>query len=312
MKIDAVLCTYDRAGLLAHAIESALTAAASSSSDVHVIVVDNNSTDNTRQVAERYVSSSGGKLTYLFEREQGKHHALNRGIAHSTAEIVAFFDDDETLDSNWFNVIADCFADSAVDYVGGPYHPNWSMAPPAWLPKKYNGAIGIIQNGPERRRYDSDGFNAMPVGGNLAIRRTTLDRCGPYSSNYMYSEDRYMHEQLISIGAVGYYIPELSIHHHIPKHRLQKSYYRTWAATEGRNRGRMDKERRQNKTVLLGAPPWMWRELVDSSLTWLTARLGRGGDTSEAFTAELNVRQFVNFYAARNLPFIKERYRKRI
>lgn len=312
MIIDAILPTYDRANLLPLAIESALVAAASSCSNIRIIVVDNNSSDNTREVVEHYAAKSDGKVIYLFEREQGRHHALNLGIAYSTAEIIAFFDDDEILDRNWFNVIEENLSDCTVDYIGGPYNPIWISEPPSWLPKTYNGVLGIVQNGPERRRYGSEGFRAMPVGGNLAVRRTVLDRCGPYSGEYMYSEDRYMYEQLISISAVGYYVPKLGILHHIPEHRLQKSYFRNWVTTEGRNRGKMDRERRQSKVILFGAPPWMWRWLFDSLAIWC-AGLAKGKiHSAESFTAELDIRQFINFFIARNLPFVKEKYWKRI
>src|SRR5262245_23339490 len=106
MKIDAILPTYNRADLLSQALDSALDAAVSHGHEVQVTIVDNNSTDQTKTVAERYIARDCTRFRYLFEPKQGRHHALNRGIAHSTADIIAFFDDDERLVPTWFNTIA--------------------------------------------------------------------------------------------------------------------------------------------------------------------------------------------------------------
>jgi glycosyltransferase involved in cell wall biosynthesis len=90
MKIDAILPTYNRADLLPRALDSALDAALPDGHDVRVVIVDNNSTDRTRMVAEQYVSRHGGRFKYLFESKQGRHHALNCGISQSAADIIAF------------------------------------------------------------------------------------------------------------------------------------------------------------------------------------------------------------------------------
>ena len=188
MRIDAILPTFNRANLVVKALESALAAAVPSGCEIRFFVVDNNSRDETREMIASYSQSHENKITYLFEPQQGRHHALNNGIAHSTADVIAFFDDDERLPANWFEVIAEAFQNEAVDYIAGPVKPDWNAPAPSWLPQDgYGGVLGIIDNGTERRRYGASGFMGMPTGGNFAIRKSVLDRCGPYSPEFMYS-----------------------------------------------------------------------------------------------------------------------------
>ena len=110
MKIDAILPTYNRADLLSRALDSALNAEVPEGHEVQVIIVDNNSSDRTRSVAEQYDSRHGTRFRYLFEPKQGRHHALDCGIRHSLANVIAFFDDDERLVPNWFKTVAENFS----------------------------------------------------------------------------------------------------------------------------------------------------------------------------------------------------------
>lgn len=309
LRIDAILPTFNRADLVVNALESALSAEVPVDCEVQFFVVDNNSSDKTREVVARYSEAHENRITYLFEPQQGRHHALNTGIAHSTADIVAFFDDDERLPPDWFMLIAEAFQDEAVDYIAGPVRPDWSAPAPSWLPGDgYGGVLGIIDNGTERRRYGASGFMGMPTGGNFAIRRRVLDRCGPYSPEFMYSEDRYMYEQLVKINATGFYLPELSIYHLIPSKRLRKSYFRRWAYTEGRNRGKLERQARRTLGSMLGAPLWKWRQVAGAVVTILAGLLRGSRDYPGRFKAELDVIQFLGFYSGRNLRFVKDRY----
>ena len=179
MKIDVILPTYNRADLLTRALDSALDATTPAGHTIQIIVVDNNSTDRTKALVADYMSKCGPRLQYLFEPKQGRHHALNCGIAQSSADVIAFFDDDERLVPSWFETIAENFARPDIDFIGGRVLPEWSAPPPAWLPKRgYGGVLGIIDHGNRRRRYRTPDFPEMLTGGNTAMRRSALTACG--------------------------------------------------------------------------------------------------------------------------------------
>ena len=100
--------------------------------EYEVIVVDNNSTDDTRRssTACRPVPA----LRTVVERKQGVSHARNAGIAAARAPIVAFFDDDVRVAPNWIETIIRVFADDpGTEVIGGKVLPDWAAPPPCWL-----------------------------------------------------------------------------------------------------------------------------------------------------------------------------------
>ena len=288
MAIDTILCTYNRSDRLGPAIDSFVAATVPAGVTARLLVVDNNSRDDTAAVLARYAAAHPGRILALSEPRQGKCHGLNTAVGHATAEVIAFYDDDERLAPDWLCVLARNFADPIVDYVGGEMRPDWQQPPPAWFPPGYKGVIGIVQNGPERREYRSPGFTGMPVGGNYAIRRSVLDRCGPFSDRLMYAEDRYMYIQLQRVGARGWYDPDLLVMHDVPVWRLTKRYYRHWAFTEGRNNARamMDEQGRH----IIAPPRWMLARAAQHAVG-----LVRGERAGDRFQAQLQAIELAGF-----------------
>ncbi len=93
--ISAVICTYNRAPLLRQAL-GALCAQTIGLDHFEVIVVDDGSTDDTREVAERF--SGVLHLRYAYQANSGLASGKNHGLFLSRAPIVAFLDDDDVLD----------------------------------------------------------------------------------------------------------------------------------------------------------------------------------------------------------------------
>ncbi|TCT06580.1 glycosyltransferase [Aquabacter spiritensis] len=308
MKLDVILATYNRADILRGALESFAVAARPFGARVRLVVVDNNSTDHTAAVVAEFRSRWPGACLALFEPKQGKHHALNCAMARIKADLVGQFDDDERLAPDWVEVIFANMADPATDFIGGPVVPEWDVTPPDWLPRAgYGGVLGLVDNGPVRRRYGEPGFPAMLTGANFAMRRVVLAACGPYRDGDLYAEDRYMWNQLMRLGAQGWWVPELAVRAKVPAKRLTKAYYRRWAFQEGRTLG---KETRQAGGTLLGAPRWLWGEALRNAATSF-AGLVRPMEPSRRFLAEIELRKFAGYYIARNLPFIRDTYYSR-
>lgn len=308
MKIDVVLPTYNRCDLLPRAIDSFLSALVPEGVVATLLVVDNNSRDETKAIVAEYVAQYPYRVRYFFERKQGRHHALNTGIDQSNADVVAFFDDDEVIEERWLSVIARNFSDPRVDYIGGEMRPDWQAETPDWFPLGYTGVLGIVHNGEQRRQYGSAGFKAMLTGGNNAIRRRVLEQCGPYSSEFMYAEDRYMHMQLDRIGATGFYDPELIVLHHVLQKRLSKAYYRHWAFTEGLTMGKVALREPLKGRSVLGVPLWMWRKAADSAFGLVSQHSNKR--TGRRFNSELQLIEFWGYLSARVLRW-PERYKDR-
>ena len=153
MQCDAtvLICTFDRAGFLGATLDS-LARSRVSRLRWNVIVVDNNSTDGTRDVVMSRVAGYPVPLTYLFEPRQGKSNALNTGLAATSASIVVFTDDDVQLPEGW--VEASCRAlldDRSIDYTGGPVRPIWEATVSALVRSGTRGSLGHARDSRLRR-----------------------------------------------------------------------------------------------------------------------------------------------------------------
>ncbi len=87
-KVSVIIPTYNREKFVAKAIDSILS---QTFRDYEIIVVDDGSTDNTRQILGPY----GAKITYLYQENSGVSAARNTGIQHATGEWIAFLDSDD-------------------------------------------------------------------------------------------------------------------------------------------------------------------------------------------------------------------------
>jgi glucosyl-dolichyl phosphate glucuronosyltransferase len=264
MRLDVLIATYNRAELLARAVDSLLTADRPIGLDVRVTVIDNRSTDHTRAAVESFQPRFDGSLQYLYESRAGRSHALNCGIAATDGELVGMIDDDEEVDRGWLKTIAAAFADPSTDFIGGPYVPRWGGERPAWLGTAYKAAVGWVDGGPRIQLY-GPGFEGMLMGGNAIVRRSMLERVGPYSADLGRSsdgrllscEDRDMFTRLLAAGARGYYRPDLVILHYVPPERLTKRYFRRWSFWHGVSLGVLDRRHRAPVPYLLGVPRYM-------------------------------------------------------
>ncbi len=101
IKYSVVIATYNRAADLRDTLAS--LASLRPDGPWEVIVVDNNSTDATREVVEQAARTFPVQLRYLFEREQGRSPALNTGIRAAHGDIIVTTDDDVRVPVDWLN-----------------------------------------------------------------------------------------------------------------------------------------------------------------------------------------------------------------
>src|SRR3989338_2187255 len=98
MLISIIVATYNRCNSLKKALESLANQDNDGSFEFEVLIIDNNSNDGTRKFVDTELSKWGGRLRYFFEPISGKPYALNKGIKEARGGILAFTDDDVTLD----------------------------------------------------------------------------------------------------------------------------------------------------------------------------------------------------------------------
>jgi glucosyl-dolichyl phosphate glucuronosyltransferase len=303
MRLDVILPTYNRHELLALTLESLLAAEVVPDLSVSVTVVDNNSPDATKETVKGYRSRFGGRLQYVFEKKQGRSHALNAGINATDGDLVGMIDDDEQIDRSWFRRIYEMFSTGEVDFIGGPYLPQWGGEPPAWLPRNDSAVLGIVNSGSQHAFGTSD---AQLMGGNSVISRATLQKVGLFSTDLgrkgkraLADEDTDMYRRLLAAGVKGMYVPDLIIYHYIHPDRLTKRYFRAWHFWRGVSSGFLDRRQPQPVPYLLGVPRHLVGRAIRGSFQMLRrlARLKR--DPAEMFTDELKLVDLAGFFYGR-------------
>jgi glycosyltransferase involved in cell wall biosynthesis len=239
-----LICTYNRAVLLGETLES-LARSRVSQVSWNVIVVDNNSSDDTRQVVTRHAAAYPVPLIYLFEPRQGKSHALNTGLTATDSPLVLFTDDDVQVADGW--VDASCRAllsDSSIDYSGGPVYPIWDAPCPDWIDRQRAdlwGTLAILDYGSERFVFEER--RRVPLGANMAVRRSLIDRIGGFDpqlgrrgESLLGQEQAEFFCRSRAVEARGMYEPDMAVRHHVPAARLTKEYFRRWWYWKGVSR----------------------------------------------------------------------------
>jgi|SRR5579871_4029404 len=306
--VTVLICTWNRATLLEETLGYLARMSLPPGLHWEVVVVDNNSTDDTADVVRRRMSSFPTALRYVFEQRQGKSCAMNAGIAAATAPILAFTDDDVRVGEGWLEAVVDAFrAHPDVDYAGGPVDPIWEAPCPAWFAasgKILWGTLAILDYGPERFVFEER--RRIPLGANFAIRRTLVDRIGDFDpclgrndvNTLLGQELPEFFARARAAGARGLYVPAMRVQHHVPASRLQPQYFRRWWYGKGISRARLEAvhpitelglDLRQVATVA-GIPRFLFGGALRDTIRWLKAAIRR--NRGERFAAETQLWYF--------------------
>jgi glucosyl-dolichyl phosphate glucuronosyltransferase len=305
LRLDVLVPTYNRAAQLERCVRSVLNAYRSPALDVHITVICNACDDGSPDVVRRLQSAFPGLVSMIAERRRGKSKALNAGIAATTGDLVGMIDDDEEVDRRWFEVAGDAFQDPTLEFIGGPYLPVWATRPPDWIPDDYLAVLGAVDNGSVMRPYGRD-FPGILKGGNAIIRRSTLQRVGPFAEHLgpgsfarLFScEDEDMYWRLLERGAKGHYLPQLVIYHYIAENRLTREYYREWCFWRGVSRGLMDRRHPLPVAYLAGVPRFLWGRAARALLRLVSPQ---SRSARETFGDELRMWDVAGYFYGRHI-----------
>lgn len=247
MKITVILCTYNRCQKLAQALKSVVTSALPDGVEWEVLVVDNNSSDQTRQVVDDFCLQYPCRIRYLFEPRQGKSQALNSGVREAAGEILAFLDDDVTVDPRWLWNLTAPLRKGKWSGSGGRTIQAHSFKPPHWL--AIDGPYSML--GPVCASFDLGDhpceLDRAPYGTNMAYRKKMFDKYGGFRTDLGPSsdkriprpnEDTEFGRRLLAAGERLRYEPSAVVYHPVPQNRLRKNYLLAWWFDLGRARVR--------------------------------------------------------------------------
>lgn len=318
-RVDATVLipTYNRAALLDETLGSLRRMQIAAGRRWNAIVIDNNSSDPTRDVVERHAADFPVPLRYLHEGRQGRSNALNAGIAAADGDVIAMTDDDVGVDEGWLEAACAALLDTtdpSIAYAGGPVTPIWETDPPAWLDLTRGdlwGTIAIQDHGDRPFVYDE--ARKVPLGANMAARRSLFDAVGTFRADLGRSAGRLVLGQEVpellmrtrAAGLRGVYLPGMRVRHHIPARRLQRTYFRRWWFGKGVSRSALERTRPVTELGvdlrvtphLLRVPRYMYGSALRDAAGWVrnTALRRR----AEAFRHEMMLAYFAGYFVSR-------------
>lgn len=305
MDLSIVISTYNRCALLREALQ-ALLAQDGRECQFEVLVVDNNSSDQTPGLVKSLAAQNPEKLRYFFEPKQGLSYGRNTGIENARSPIVAFTDDDVRVAPDWAWQIVTAFqAHPDIDFLGGKVLPLWPKSPPAWLTNQHWTPLALLDYG-DQPFYVTENRQLCLIGANLAFRQRAFETVGLFNTDFQRVRDGIGsledHEMLLRLwhaNRSGLYLPELVVTAEIEPERMAKGYHRRWHAGHGRFYATLRSEEIERSRLgkFLGVPAHLYRLAFQDVWGWTRSTILR--QPEQAFTHEVRLRYFGGFLSRR-------------
>ena len=227
------ICTYNGEKRLPEVLDKLRSQINTENLSWEVIVIDNNSSDNTAKIVQEYQTnwSSKNPLRYCLETEQGLGYARKRAIAESGAELIGFLDDDNLPQPDW---VAAAYAFAQEHPKAGAYgskiSADYEMQPPENF-HRIAAFLAITERGSSPLLYNPQ-TKLLPPGAGIVVRKqawlsSVPGQCilaGRIKGDMLAGEDLEVLYHIQKLGWEIWYNPAMHLYHKIPSHRLQKDY----------------------------------------------------------------------------------------
>lgn len=234
--LAVVIPTRDRPDLLRDCLRGLTT---QTFSDIEVLVVD----DGSLTPLAPLVASVDPSFRCHRHDPVGLNTSRNAGAELTTAPLIAFLDDDTLVPPTWSGAVVRAFTETACAGVGGRVTLDMPTAPPRWLTAKRRRYLAEFDLGPSRRWLD-DG--PVPVGANCAVRRSEIDRIGPFAdgldrvgASLISSGDTEFFLRLQRQGGRLLYDPDTCVAHRVASERMSVEWFHRRAHAQGVSDGRL-------------------------------------------------------------------------
>jgi glycosyltransferase involved in cell wall biosynthesis len=274
IQITVLLCTYNRARSLATTLERLVSQTLPQSVGWEILVVNNNSSDQTSEVIEEFRQRYPERIRHMLELKQGISNARNAGIREARGEILAFVDDDEVPAANWLQNLTESLHSGEWVGSGGPVIPNWKRSPPRWW--SYGSPFTLGPLAAFDPQLGAGEMNTPPVGANMAYRREMFKRYGGFRADLgrvggklLANEDIEFGRRVLAAGHRLRYEPFALMDHPVAESRVRKRYFLLWWY----NKGRCDVREygAQLGLRLLGVPIRLFRDAGVEVVRWVLA-----------------------------------------
>lgn len=230
--LTVIICTYNRASLLRYCLESLTNQVGDH--QFSVIVVDNNSDDDTQEVIDEFESRL--PITGLLENNQGLSFARNTGYESATTDWVAYLDDDAKAKPNWIDEIIKTIETTDFKAFGGIYDPWYLEGKEKWFKDRYASNRKFFSR---KGTYELSGIQFIS-GGNAVYHLETLrnttgfpTHLGMSGKKIYYGEELAVQSEIRSKGAKLGINTDLLIDHLAPKKKQHVSFLLESAKRKG-------------------------------------------------------------------------------
>lgn len=231
MKLSIIICTYNRAKYIRPLLDS-IVANDLPKQEYEIILVDNNCTDNTREICSTFAyDHSDVMFRYTIEPEQGLSAARNKGIKEATGDILVYIDDDAIVDTWYLRTITE-YMDKNYDCMacGGPIIPLYETEEPKWMSHWTKELLtAYMYFGDKVRVYPGERY---PGGGNAAYRAQVFEEVGLFNTDLgrkgdslMGAEEKDIFDKMRAKAWRPIYLPQMILHHIIPQKKLEQDYF---------------------------------------------------------------------------------------
>jgi glycosyltransferase involved in cell wall biosynthesis len=191
-------------------------------SSIRVLVIDNNSSDETKQTVsikqEKYYF-----LDYAFCKEQGLSHARNYALKEADSIWLSFLDDDGYPDNDWLEENLRIIDSRNFDAFGGVYLPWYRNGKKDWFKDNYESNESRMPQGEETKLLPGDSYFA---GGNCTFKVKAICSVGGFpltlgmnGKTMGYGEEVAVQRLIAMRGYVLGYSRNLVLHHYVPIHK---------------------------------------------------------------------------------------------
>ena len=238
--ISVIVCTYNRAHYLSDTLTHLLRQDLSYNK-FEVIVINNNSTDDTENICTQFTQNNPSfPFVYLVETAQGLSYARNLGIKEAQGDVVTFIDDDAFAQPDFVKNIEVHFTTHPQTIaIGGKIIPKYEEETPPWMSKHLLPLVAALDMGEEVKHFPIGKF---PIGANMSFRKEVFTTFGEFNinlgrkSNILEgSEEKDLFFRLMKSDSNIIYLPQAIVHHIIPAKRVSFSYIKDQAIGIGKS-----------------------------------------------------------------------------
>lgn len=271
LTVAVIVCAYTMERMADIERAMASVEAQRRAADEVILVVDHN-----EELQEAVRGRVGGVDIIANAAPKGLSGARNSGVDRTTADVIAFLDDDAEAAPDWLETMLSWYLDPAVIGVGGLSEAVWRSARPAWFPREFDWVVGCSYEGLPTVPADVRNM----IGSNMSFRSEVFERVGGFDHSIGRIDARPVgcEETELCIRAARafpeariVYDPAVRVRHHVPQARGTWRYFLSRCYAEG-----------LSKALVAGLVGRREGLATERSYVWRTLPLGCVGGVGDA------------------------------